>query len=297
MYHLRFNNAQACAQHTSDRAIATVQIIPSTVSTWSVTSRRFWRQHSQWPSAHCLLLTVFAISVRPSAVPWPSALPPVPPCKRFPVHFTRTMECRTDSSEGIRRQIHATNRELLESAGGLSASQLWPLLQEALSTLGALQPTWAEFSTEEVITTLDVMQLVRTLSSARFNPAHARTLQWLDQPSAMVAEMDATRRGVIYKLVHLSKDSGRIPSSLYTHGVEIGPVRDPSRTGGFADVFEGVHYGRAVALKRLRMHGLAHPEIHKVRRFARICIPLLNDTHRASLTKRSYGASCVISLY
>jgi hypothetical protein len=127
------------------------------------------------------------------------------------------------------------------------------------------------------------------------SPAHSVHEQWLDQPSAGGAEAEAARRGVIvYDLVELSKISGRFPSSLYTYGVKIGPVRDPSRLGGFADVFEGVCDGRAVALKRLRMHDLAHSEIHKVGRSVRDFVPLLTLAWlRTWLTKHLSGASCV----
>jgi hypothetical protein len=61
----------------------------------------------------------------------------------------------------MRRRVYTTNHGLLENARGMNAAQLHPLLQEALSALRTLQATWAEFSDEEAMSGLDVMQLVR----------------------------------------------------------------------------------------------------------------------------------------
>jgi hypothetical protein len=44
----------------------------------------------------------------------------------------------------------------------------------------------------------------------------------------------------------------QFPSSLFVSGIDIGATRDPTRTGGMADVYKGVHRGAFVALKRLR---------------------------------------------
>jgi hypothetical protein len=61
----------------------------------------------------------------------------------------------------MRRLIYTTIRELLDNARGMSAARLRPLLQETLSALRTLKTTWAEFSVEEAMSGLDLMQLVR----------------------------------------------------------------------------------------------------------------------------------------
>jgi hypothetical protein len=71
------------------------------------------------------------------------------------------MEHTVERAVDMRRRIYTKTHELLENACGMSAAQLRPLLQEALSALRTLQATWAEFSDEEAMSGLDVMQLVR----------------------------------------------------------------------------------------------------------------------------------------
>jgi hypothetical protein len=68
---------------------------------------------------------------------------------------------------------------------------------------------------------------------------------------------------VIYVMIRLAASSKRFPSSLYVHDVDIGQVRDPTRLGGYADIFEAGHRGRPVALKRLRALTTLTSDLHK----------------------------------
>jgi hypothetical protein len=97
---------------------------------------------------------------------------------------------------------------------------------------------------------------VNTSLSGRAN------LQWLDAEDYT----SPSRRTVIYVMIRLAASSKRFPSSLYIGDVDIGQVRDPTRLGGHADIFEGDYRGRPVALKRLRALTTRDLELHKVRR-------------------------------
>jgi hypothetical protein len=63
---------------------------------------------------------------------------------------------------------------------------------------------------------------------------------------------DQFHRIALYLLVKLSANSHKLPASLFVRGVDIGPVRDASHGGGFADIYLGQHAGIAVAVKKLR---------------------------------------------
>jgi hypothetical protein len=98
-------------------------------------------------------------------------------------------------------------------------------------------------------------------------------VKWLDvsEPS------HDSRRSVVYLILRLSASSKQLPSSLYVHDIHIGHVRDPARTGGFADIFMADHKGKFVALKRLRTHSIGDSEYHKVRRGVPPCVPRVDD--------------------
>jgi hypothetical protein len=46
--------------------------------------------------------------------------------------------------------------------------------------------------------------------------------------------------------------TSQLPASLFIHGVNIGDVRDPCSTGGFADIYRGKYRQMEVAVKKLR---------------------------------------------
>jgi hypothetical protein len=46
--------------------------------------------------------------------------------------------------------------------------------------------------------------------------------------------------------------------------VDIGPVRDPSYAGGFADIYHGRYEGFEVAVKKLRFFEEQRADIHRV---------------------------------
>jgi hypothetical protein len=47
---------------------------------------------------------------------------------------------------------------------------------------------------------------------------------------------DEFYRHALYLLVKVSANTRILPTSLFVHGVDIGPIRDPSYAGGFADI-------------------------------------------------------------
>lgn len=69
---------------------------------------------------------------------------------------------------------------------------------------------------------------------------------------------------MIYLLVKLSSHSNQLPKSLFVEGIEIGHSRDPTASGGFADIFCGTYAGAKVAVKRLRICNHQKAEIYKV---------------------------------
>jgi hypothetical protein len=75
------------------------------------------------------------------------------------------------------------------------------------------------------------------------------SLQWLDHSP----EGHALRRVAIYLLARLCNHSKRLPPSLFKSDVIIRNQEQTDYWGGFADVFEGQHLGKAVAVKRLRV--------------------------------------------
>ena len=66
--------------------------------------------------------------------------------------------------------------------------------------------------------------------------------------------------------MRLAAESNELPPSLFVHGVNIGAVRDPCATGGFADIFRGSYNDREVAVKRLRISDLPKADTYKVGR-------------------------------
>jgi hypothetical protein len=65
-------------------------------------------------------------------------------------------------------------------------------------------------------------------------------------------------------LVKLSANTRILPTSLFVHGVDIGPIRDPSYAGGFADIYHGLYEGYEVAVKKLRFFEDKRTHIHQV---------------------------------
>jgi hypothetical protein len=95
----------------------------------------------------------------------------------------------------------------------------------------------------------------RRLLSGRVN------LQLLD----VTDHTSPSRRTILYVMIKLAAASRRFPSSIYVRDIDVGQVRDPTRFGGYADIFEARHRGRPVALKRLRALTTRESDLHKVR--------------------------------
>jgi hypothetical protein len=73
-------------------------------------------------------------------------------------------------------------------------------------------------------------------------------------------------RHALYLLVKLSASSHKLPTSLFVHGVDIGPDRVPSHGGESADVFRGHHDGIEVSVKKLRIFTHERERVHRVSR-------------------------------
>jgi hypothetical protein len=88
----------------------------------------------------------------------------------------------------------------------------------------------------------------------------ADDIQWLD----LSDPEHPGRRRLLYLLIKLAAASEHLPSSMFLNGVDLGDVRDPWTTGGFADIFRGTFQGQRVVGKRLRLHNLDKQAVHKV---------------------------------
>jgi hypothetical protein len=84
--------------------------------------------------------------------------------------------------------------------------------------------------------------------------------KWLDE----VPATHKHRRDALYLLVKVSSASDQLPPSLFVHGVDIGTVRDPVRTGEFADIYRGTYNNELVAIKRLRVLEASEAQMHPV---------------------------------
>jgi hypothetical protein len=119
--------------------------------------------------------------------------------------------------------------------------------------------------------------------------------KWLDE----VPATHEHRRDALYLLVKLSSTSDQLPPSLFVHGVDIGTVRDPVRTGGFADIYRGTYNDELVAIKRLRVLEASKAQMHPV-------LVLfffspnglgLTSAYRNSARKPSYGDNSSTPMY
>jgi hypothetical protein len=107
---------------------------------------------------------------------------------------------------------------------------------------------------EQAECVLFYIQKVRnqTISQYQRQRVHSFTFccscQWLD-----AHPLHLLRQRAISLLVKLSAESQQFPPCLFLREVDLGPVRDPDKMGGFADVFRGSFQGGKVAVKRLRI--------------------------------------------
>jgi hypothetical protein len=95
-------------------------------------------------------------------------------------------------------------------------------------------------------------QILQDVSNP-FIPGSQRALidlrKWLDY----APQAHRFRQGAICLLVKLAATSGELPGSLFKDGIRIGNSRDPTFSGGNAEIFRGTFEGQAVALKRPRV--------------------------------------------
>jgi hypothetical protein len=79
-----------------------------------------------------------------------------------------------------------------------------------------------------------------------------------------ISHTDEFYRHALYLLVKLSANAQLLPTSLFIHGVNIGPSRDPLYGGGFADIYHASYGGTEVAVKKLRFSEDQRKHIHRV---------------------------------
>ena len=112
----------------------------------------------------------------------------------------------------------------------------------------------------ELAQLIDFLDKVRTLLST-FRPTTKRISQAL---SAITTADDVSRK-CLRKLQAICGDNTTLPSS-YTIPGDLARVGDePAAFGGFADVWEGIHSGKKVCIKALRVTLSDDPALTKVR--------------------------------
>jgi hypothetical protein len=141
----------------------------------------------------------------------------------------------------------------------LHASESSPTLATSIAgadTLHRLAVAFAVWS-EQVIQLCGeqarrMVQILQDVSNP-FIPRSQRALidlrQWLDS----APQAHRFRQGAICLLVKLAATSGELPGSLFKDGIRIENSRDPTFSGGCADIFRGTFEGQVVALKRPRV--------------------------------------------
>jgi hypothetical protein len=149
--------------------------------------------------------------------------------------------------------------------------------------------------------TCSIMESLQTVSGfvhilGLWNHAHAAQLsKWLDKSPPG----HHLRRPAIYLIARLSVASGALPASLFVHGVDIGPVRDPVQTGGFADIYRGKYQGKFVAVKRPRIFEANRAIVHQVISLYLLDLLLAraHDICRCSAERPLYGGNCDIPTF
>jgi hypothetical protein len=65
-------------------------------------------------------------------------------------------------------------------------------------------------------------------------------------------------------MVKVAAANHALPDQMFLHGVTFDNLQDPWRTGGFADIFQGLFGGTKVVGKRLRVYGVDKKDLHLV---------------------------------
>jgi hypothetical protein len=138
---------------------------------------------------------------------------------------------------------------------------------------------------------VSALNLLQKVCRRHDNQTHKLTQsinQWLDESGPEYK----LKRYAIHLLVKLSASSGELPSSLFVREVDIGAVRDPTCTGGFADIYRGTYLGITVAIKRLRISESQKAELYPVCSPG-LCFGLQSPNRiRNFAGRRSSGDSC-----
>lgn len=149
--------------------------------------------------------------------------------------------------------------ELVRTAGHQKPKQFIRLLRQACLD-DVCRDTVLQLSGEEAQIVIDAIQAVWSC------PLYLRDVQ-ADYNDQTLDELQLNYdfyRHALYLLVKLSANTNSLPTSLFVHGVDIGKTRDPTNTGGFADIYRGRYEGFEVAVKKLRFFDEQRDTIHKV---------------------------------
>lgn len=149
--------------------------------------------------------------------------------------------------------------ELVSTAGHQKPKQFIRLLRQACLD-DACRDTVLQLSGEEAQIVIDAIQAVCAALSPLQNAQADHDNQTLDE---LQLNHDFYRHA-LYLLVKLSANTNSLPTSLFVRGVDIGKTRDPTNTGGFADIYRGRYEGFEVAVKKLRFFDEQRDTVHKV---------------------------------
>jgi hypothetical protein len=115
-------------------------------------------------------------------------------------------------------------------------------------------------------------------------------MQWLD----IAPRSHPFRSAALCLVVKGAASSGKLPSSLFVHGVKL-ESRDPFFGGGFADVYRGVCEGEMVAVKKPRALSMVSNPYAVSRKHDNV-LPWLTEYGSGCVVKRSFGINFVIPL-
>jgi hypothetical protein len=125
-------------------------------------------------------------------------------------------------------------------------SQDMDLIQRLATELRTWSDDLRKLRDEQAGCVVQVFQHVSMTSSVRCSCQEmTRAVQWLD----IAPRSHPFRSAALCLIVKIAASTGKLPSSLFVHGVKL-ESRDAFFRGGFADIYRGVYEGEKVAIKK-----------------------------------------------